>query len=484
MAASSIRRRHVVRSALVFVVAALALALPSAGNAAPPANDAFASATPVAALPFSDSVDLSEATLEGGEPGGGCWPLAGSSWYQLQPSQNTIARVSTSAGFDRSVNVFRQNGSGFGGLSFIGCNYNTADLTLSLVGGGRYLVQVGRTPWTSGGMLNLSIATVPPPPNDAFADARSIGSLPYSDSVDMLASTLEAGEPTPSGLGAFQGTAWWSFTAQQSGPLLVGTVGCCGNTNMGVYTGNAVGSLAEVPLTRSYGRAIFQATAGQTYRIQLGHNGLYYGSQQGISLDRAPDPSVSIYSYPYDPSSFDTISFSGNVYDPAGFQVDSWSWTFGDGGSASGQSAQHRYLADGKYSITLGITMIDGRTASWTGDLVVKTHDVSIVKLTVPQTAQAGKTKTITVDVSSSRYDENVSVQLLRSIPGGFEPVGSSIQLVAARKQATSFAFSYTFRPEDAAVGKVTFKAVAVMPGARDALPADNEVVALPTKVS
>lgn len=472
------------RSALVLVVAALALALPSAGNAAPPGNDDLASAMSVASLPFSDSVDLSEATLESGEPGGPCWPLAGTSWYRLQPSRNTIARISTSAGFDRTVDVFRQNGSGFGGLSFIGCSYGSSDLTLSLAGGGTYYVQVGRTPWTSGGVLGLSIDQVPPPPNDAFADARSIGSLPYSDSVDMLASTLEAGEPTPSGLGAFQGTAWWSVTAQQSGPLLLGTVGCCGTTNMGVYTGNAVGSLTEVPLTRSYGRAIFQATVGQTYRIQLGHNGLYYGSQQGISLDRAPDPAVSIYSYPYDPSSFDTISFSGNVYDPAGFQVDSWSWTFGDGGSASGQSAQHRYLADGKYSITLTAAMIDGRTASWTGDIVIETHDVSIAKLTVPQTAQAGKTKTITVDVSSSRYDENVSVQLLRSIPGGFEPVGSSVQLVAVRRQATSFVFSYTFRPEDAALGKVTFKAVAAINGAHDALPADNEVVALPTKVS
>ena len=102
----------------------------------------------------------------------------------------------------------------------------------------------------------------------------------------------------------------------------------------------------------------------------------------------------------------------------------------------------------------------------------------------MPQSAQAGKTKTITVEVRAARYDENVTVQLWRSIPGGYEPIGSSVQLVAARRQGTSFTFSYTFRPEDKAVGKVTFKAVASINGARDALPADNEVVALPTKVS
>jgi hypothetical protein len=50
--------------------------------------------------------------------------------------------------------------------------------------------------------------------------------------------------------------------------------------------------------------------------------------------------------------------------------------------------------------------------------------------------------------------------------------------------RTTDFKFSYTFTSTDASLGKVTFKAVASLIGARDALPADNEAVALPTKVS
>ena len=46
------------------------------------------------------------------------------------------------------------------------------------------------------------------------------------------------------------------------------------------------------------------------------------------------------------------------------------------------------------------------------------------------------------------------------------------------------FGFSYTFTADDAQIGKVTFRAVAVISGARDALPADNEAIAPPTKVS
>jgi hypothetical protein len=46
----------------------------------------------------------------------------------------------------------------------------------------------------------------------------------------------------------------------------------------------------------------------------------------------------------------------------------------------------------------------------------------------------------------------------------------------------TSFAFTYTFRSDDATVGNVTFKAVATPAGA-GALRADNVAVALPTNV-
>jgi hypothetical protein len=78
-----------------------------------------------------------------------------------------------------------------------------------------------------------------------------------------------------------------------------------------------------------------------------------------------------------------------------------------------------------------------------------------------------------------------VQVQLLKSVPGGFELVGTLIQSLSprAKNQTTPYSFNYTFTPDDGSVGKVTFKAVATIVGARDALPADNEAIATPTKV-
>ena len=49
--------------------------------------------------------------------------------------------------------------------------------------------------------------------------------------------------------------------------------------------------------------------------------------------------------------------------------------------------------------------------------------------------------------------------------------------------KTTTFRFDYTFTSDDAVAGKVTFKAIAVIDGAADALPQDNEMIAPATTV-
>jgi len=57
------------------------------------------------------------------------------------------------------------------------------------------------------------------------------------------------------------------------------------------------------------------------------------------------------------------LSFAGSGSDPDGTVV-SYSWTFGDGGSATGQNPSHTYAAPGNYAVTLTVTDSDGRTAA------------------------------------------------------------------------------------------------------------------------
>jgi len=116
----------------------------------------------------------------------------------------------------------------------------------------------------------------------------------------------------------------------------------------------------------------------------------------------------------------------------------------------------------------------------------VRTHDVALTKFSVPVSASAGQTRQITVGVSSKRSQETVQVQLSKSTPSGFQPVGVLTQTVPVdpANRTTPFSFSYTFTSDDATVGKVTFQASATIIGARDALPGDNQAIASPTTVN
>jgi pimeloyl-ACP methyl ester carboxylesterase len=69
--------------------------------------------------------------------------------------------------------------------------------------------------------------------------------------------------------------------------------------------------------------------------------------------------------------------------------------------------------------VQLTVTTYDGRSASTSPTVQVRTHDVAIAKFAVPGAAKAGQTRTIVVGLSSKRYFEEVEVQLFKRVPGG-----------------------------------------------------------------
>ncbi len=135
--------------------------------------------------------------------------------------------------------------------------------------------------------------------------------------------------------------------------------------------------------------------------------------------------------------------------------------------------------------VQLDVVTFDGREASTSRTLNVETHDVAITKFSAPNSASVGQTRTISAGISNLLMGETVEVTLYRSTSYGYEPVGWLTQYVPVRSggRTTSFKFTYTFTEGDAAVGKVTFRVYAQIIGANDALPADNEAIAKPTKV-
>jgi Tol biopolymer transport system component len=335
------------------------------------------------------------------------------------------------------------------------------------------------------GTYQLNIQAILPPLNDDFNNATLIGAVPFSDPVNTSVATTQAGEPPPScgiPFGGVSKTVWYTFTPPETRSVFA-TNNAPFSTVVAVYTGSTLATLTEVSCRTA--NVAFRAEAGTTYRLLVG--GLFgQGGQLEFRLEETPPPVAGFGLNPFDPSLFDVVQFFDFSYDPAGLGVQSEQWQFGDGATGTGCCPTHKYAADGDYSVHLTVTTVDGRTGSTTQTVNVRTHDVAIIKLAAPTAASAGQTKAIVVGIKNKRYPETIEVQLFKGVPGGFQFLGAVTQAVplSSGNSTTSFEFSYTFITADASIGKVTFKAIAYVVGGRDALPADNEAIAPPTKVS
>jgi urease subunit alpha len=73
-------------------------------------------------------------------------------------------------------------------------------------------------------------------------------------------------------------------------------------------------------------------------------------------------------------------------------------------------------------TVQLTVTTFDGRTASTSQVVHVRTHDVAIDRFLAPMVGSAGQTGKITVGIGIHLFPEDIQVQLFRGIPGGFVP--------------------------------------------------------------
>jgi hypothetical protein len=128
------------------------LLLPGVARAAPPANDDFGNRETITAIPFSASVDTTEATFEGAEPDPGDDPIFcgfevdNTVWYQFTPTSNAVVAADTfGSDFDTVLAVW--TGPALNTLSLVDCNDDTADLDSEVLfhalRGTTYLIQIG-----------------------------------------------------------------------------------------------------------------------------------------------------------------------------------------------------------------------------------------------------------------------------------------------------------------------------------------------------
>jgi chitodextrinase len=465
-------------------LALLVVAAPAA--LAQPVNDDFANATVIATVPFGTTEDTYQATSDPTDPVG-C-SNNGSVWFAYTPPSNTTIVADTfGSNYDTVLSAWTGTQ---GALNLLACNDDSGGLqsqiTFPAAGGTTVYFMVGfccGDGLSGGGSLTFSVNQLLPPANDNFTDATPITAVPFNDSVNLTAATTQPSEPAAC-LG-LQNTVWYSFTpaTTQSVTLRTDQYGA----GVGAYTGTSLTNLSQVACNSAGQPALLHALAGTTYNIQVGAWCCDGFGPVTFHLEVAPNPVASFYFSPQDPSIFDAVQFQDTSYDPAGATVSSWAWAFGDGATATGCCPSHQYAQDGDYTVVLSATTVDGRSASTSQVVQVRTHDVAIVQMAVPNSAHVGQTIAVNVYVRNNRYPETVQVDLFKSVPGGFTQVGLLTQAVRVRPpggNSTRFAFSYTISQSDKIVGKVTFRSSATIVEHRDALPADNELTSPPVKIT
>lgn len=452
------------RSAFLGVLIGLltvATAFAPASAAAPPSNDNFADATAVSGLPFAQTVSIVEATIETGEPV--TWyGQSRSVWWSFTPADDVLARLRLALSCCPFLSVYRADSGGFGGLTRIFSN-GPEPGTFFFDGGTTYYFQAGDEypyGWTTA--VTLEIEEVLPPPNDNFADAIAFSSVPYSNAPDMTAASLEPGEPMACGAGSSR-SVWYAFT-----PTTSGSYGWFGASGVSVYTGASLGDLTNVACSDWPG-LYFYGEAGTTYYLQA--------TGSGVAIDIVPPPDPGWDFSPGDPSRFDEITFRHGFgyWDPT---ITEYLWDFGDGTSGTGNPAAHRFARDGNYTVTLTVNARGGRTASHTQAVQVRTHDVAVLWSSVPGRGRVGRAAPIEVGVGNTMYAETVQVDFYKDTSTGLQHLGFVTKAVPVMqaKKTILFSLSYTFTSDDLAAGKVSFKAVATILGARDAFTGDNTV--------
>jgi hypothetical protein len=151
---------------MLAIAATLLAATPAL--AAPPSNDTIAGATVITALPFADTRDTTEATLDAAETAAAqpCRDFGAPAtdkpvWYKYTASAGVTLQVNTSAS-DYTTGIAAYSGTP-SAATFIACA--PAQLVTSVAPGEtRYLMIFADTPGSPGGTLRITVQEVPAPP--------------------------------------------------------------------------------------------------------------------------------------------------------------------------------------------------------------------------------------------------------------------------------------------------------------------------------
>ncbi|HEX7303250.1 hypothetical protein [Lentzea sp.] len=467
-------------------VALTAALLHGTAHAAPPSNDDFADATTISSLPFTSTVDTRDGAAADDDPTTCDWGTS-SVWYRYTAPADGFVRMTTDRPDGENPTLSAYTGTR-GALTWTpgACKYphGGGSDTFAVTAGTTYHFLLQDREFA--GPVGFRLKLVPRAANDDFAAAVEV---PFGTDVtgDTGPATLEAGEVRPSCESSTTRSVWYRYTADHAGFIAARVTQYLPNATISAFRGSA---LTEVDcLNSSHRPLVFAATPGETYYLRVA-DGIYSAAPVTVRIEDAPPirPDAT-YVLPDQPGVFDEVRFGIEPNDPAGRWLRGGEIHFGDGTSAPIRASEgvsqvlHTYAADGEYDVTIFGYTADGRSGTTTRKLKIETHDVTVTGLSAPAEAVVGDAGTVEVSLGTTRYDEDVVVELLRRKSTGYWDVVGTVTRPLPKGSTAVVPFTYTFAKEDARLGKATLKARVRIAGHEDNHPVDNERVVQTTVV-
>jgi hypothetical protein len=261
---------------------------PTAALAAAPQNDDIAAVKTIASVPYSDTIDATDATSDPEDPQ--TCNNGKSVWYSFTPSE-TKRVVAHTAGSDYSnvIAVFRGEPDKD---SLIACENGSSRYSFDAKSGVTYWFMVTGY---SGGLLTFNLEIVIPPKNDEVGSAKNIGlDLPFKDVMNTTDASLNVKDPSCSGRAR---SVWYKLRRPERWDekrVEINTFRSSYDTTLSIYTGRP-GSLNQVECNdnaagSSASKLRFVPEAGKTYLVMIGASGNSRGGRLVLRVKEPPMP--------------------------------------------------------------------------------------------------------------------------------------------------------------------------------------------------
>jgi large repetitive protein len=145
-------------------------------------------------------------------------------------------------------------------------------------------------------------------------------------------------------------------------------------------------------------------TKAGTYEMQLtirDNDGASSSWFFNVSVSNSPPRAGFGYSPPV-PAELETVTFNAGASSDLDGIITGYNWNFGDGNSGSGVTAEHAYVANGTYRVTLIVTDDDGGTDSFVQNITITKYNAPPVPAFVYSPQEPTTTDYVEFDASGS----------------------------------------------------------------------------------